>query len=258
MNLKQFPGILALAGLALGASTALADSHEAEPGLTSVWMFTPKTGMGEKFEESVKKHIAYRQEQGDSRDWQMYSVEMGDKMGIYQVRFCCFDWADQDAYQAESAEKEFGDHFNKTVANTVDRMHHYFEENDNDNSQWNSEGTDWQLYGVTSWVLKEGAGAAPEQMRIELSQLAKKNGWDQNWLWLKRVGGKPMLMIASPFENYADMAPPEQDFFEFLVANTELSPEEVGSMFDTFGSGMQSSEYTVWRHRPDLSLPEAD
>ena len=31
---------------------------------------------------------------------------------------------------------------------------------------------------------------------------------------------------------------------------------EEGAMFVSFGAGFSSSDYTVWQHRPDLSLSE--
>ena len=97
-------------------------------------------------------------------------------------------------------------------------------------------------------------------MRKQFSQAAIEHGWgdDYLWIWMNRIGGKPMLMLVSPSRNYADMAPPEQSFFEFMVENTDMDEGDVVKMFETFGDSFESSDYTVWMHRPDLSLSEED
>lgn len=258
MNKRLVGGVTVLAALFAAPFAVLADGHEAEPNLSSVWVFAPKQGMGAEFEAAVKEHVAFREANGDSRAWQMYSVAVGDKIGIYQVRACCFDWADQDAYVAENADKGFGAHFNETVGPYVDHTHHYFDENDWENSAWPDDLDGYQFYGVTTWTWKEDADPAVSEIRKEMSQMAIESGWgDENyWLWHTRVGGKPILMIVSPYKNYADMAPPEKDFVEVLVEHSGKSAEEIGSMFQAFGSGFSSSEYTVWQHRPDLSLAD--
>jgi len=46
-------------------------------------------------------------------------------------------------------------------------------------------------------------------------------------------------------------------FFEVLVS-LFMDEGDVAGMFETFGDGFESSDYTVWMHRPDLSLTEKD
>ena len=65
-----------------------------------------------------------------------------------------------------------------------------------------------------------------------------------------------MIAIVSSYENYADMEPPEQSFFEF--ASEKLGAEEAGAMFSDFGNGFTDSEYTIWVRDESLSSPSAD
>ena len=90
----------------------------------------------------------------------------------------------------------------------------------------------------------------------KMSQAAIENGWDSNWLWLSRIGGKSMMAVATSYENYADMAPPEQSLFEFMTE--KLGAEEAGSMFADFASGYSDSDYTVWKFHPGLSATQDD
>ena len=232
-----------------------AEHHEEDPQppLTEVWMVVPKQGMESEFREAVIADVAYREKMGDSRSWQAYTVALGHNMNVVQFRACCFDWADQDAYRDESREKEFSKNWGENVHQYVDHYHRYLERNDWKNSHW-PEGSDGPYYGVTSWQVKQGAGPASGEARRKMSQVAKKEGWateDRNWLWLMRIGGKPMTMIVSSFENYADMAPPEDSFWEFM--SEQLGEEEAAAVFSDFASGYSDSDYTVWYRDAEMS-----
>ncbi len=258
MKERLTAGLVVAAALLLAPYAALADNHE--PDLSSVWIIAPKKGEAAEFEKALREHAAMREKGGDSRDWQIYSVAVGDHMGIYQVRHCCIDWADEDAYNAENADKGFGEHFQKTVAPHVDSMQHYFERMDMENSYWPNDMGQKPYYGVTSWIWKEDASPEVGEVRKQMSQALMEAGWgeEEPWLWMSRIGGKPMLMIVSPYDSYADMAPPEQNMYEYMLEKSEMTGEEMDAVFATFGAGFASSDYTVWQFRPDLSVGSSD
>ena len=239
---------------------AIAEESEAPPPLSDVWVVAPKTGMVQDFQNAVKEHMAFRAENGDSRQWLTFMPVVGDKMNIFMFRACCYSWADQDAYAAEDGEKGFGAHWNENVDQYVDHYHHYFDRLDWDNSHWPEEGTDGPYYGVVSWDWKEDAPSASGDAHDQMSQLAKDGGWGDKrgpWLWLQQIGGKEVLSLVIPYAGYADMAPPEQSFYEFAVE--ELGSEKkADAMFEKFSSGFASSDYTIWMHREDLSMPGGD
>ena len=239
--------------------TACADHHEEEaaaPTLHDVWLVVPKQGMEQEFFAAVAADTALRIEGGDSREWQIYTVAVGDHPNVVQFRYCCFDWADQDAYDADEEEKGFNDHWNEKIAPLIEHYHRYFEISDMENSHWPEGEGDGPYYGVTTWTDKQGAGPESSAARVKMSQMAINDGWAEsgnNWMWLSRIGGIDKTMIVSSFENFADMAPPEQSFFEFMTET--LGAEEAGKVFSDFGSGFSSSDYTVWLHQPELSIP---
>lgn len=223
--------------------------------LSDVWLVMPKQGMGLQFEDAVRTHMAFRADAGDTRDWETYGVALGRNPMLYQFRVSSINWADQDAYVTEEQEKGLEQNWFANVDQYVDHYHHYMESADYENSNWPADLGQNAYYGVTTWTRKLGAFGPTEEMRTQLSKIAMDGDWEYNWLWLSRIGGEPTLMIVSPYEDFAAMAPPEQQFFDF-VAEKLGSEEEAGKIFAQFGAGFTESSYTVWAHRPDLSSPE--
>ena len=244
--------------LPLGLLAQEEGEDDAPAPLSSVWFIIPKQGMEAEFAVAAAAEITARVAAGETREWQAYRVVVGHNMDAIQYRACCFNWADQDTHEAQDAELGLSASWGANVGPFVDHYHHYFERGDWENSHW-PDGSDGPYYGVTTWYLKEGAGPASDQAMEKMSQLAINDGWanaENSWLWFSRIGGKDALMIVSSFSNYADMAPPEQSFFEFAV--DKLGEEEAGAMFSDFGSGFASSDYTVWVHDENLSTPGDD
>lgn len=245
--------------LPLGLLAQEEGADEAPQPLSDVWIVVPKAGMQAEFTAAAAAEVAAQAEAGSSRSWQAFRPVVGDNLNVVQYRHCCFDWADVDVLVAEDTELGLNDSWNKNVGPYVEHYHHYYERTDWENSHWPTEGTNGPFYGVTGWSMKQGAGPAAGQAKKKMSQLALNDGWadaDNNWLWFSRVGGKPKMAIVSSFENYADMEPPEQSFFEF--ASEKLGEEEAAAVFSDFGNGFTDSEYTIWVRDESLSSPSAD
>ena len=259
--MKKCTWIAFVAALVLPLA-APAEHHE-EPEqpapLSDVWLLVPKQGMAAEFTEAAKKHMAFRAKAGESRSWMAFRPVIGDKMDVVQYRSCCFNYADMDAYIAEDEKLGLSAHWNANVDQYVDHYHHYLDSNDWENSHW-PEDSNGPYYGVTAWTWKEGTGPGPTEVRKKFSQLAKNEGWAEaghNWIWLERIGGKPIIAVVSSFENFADMAPGEQNFFEF-IAEKLGSEKDASEMFMKFGSAFESSDYSVWEYDADLATPSSE
>lgn len=257
--MKNRTWIVTFAALLLPVAVLAQDNPEPPAPLTDVWIMVPKPGMQDEFTAAAKKHIAFRAKAGESRAWLAFRPVIGDNLNVVQFRACCYDYADMDAFVVEGEKLSLGDNWNANVDQYVDHYHHYLERNDWDNSHW-PEGSDGPYYGATSWVWKEGAGPEVDEIRKQISEMAKNGAWAEaghNWLWLERIGGKPVTAVVTSFESYADMAPDEPDFFGF-IAEQMGSAEKAGEMFAKFGAGFESSSYTVWVHDKELSTPTSD
>jgi hypothetical protein len=256
-----FVGMICSAALLMPLSVT-SQEEEGPPGpLSDVWLIVPKAGMDAQFAEAAAAHIQFRVEAGESRTWQAYRVAVGHNVDVIQYRSCCFEWAGLDANEAEDAELGLSANWNENVGQYVDHYHHYLETADWENSHWPfpDDSTAGPYYSVTTWTDKQNRGPASNRARVRLSELAKEHGWTDagnEWLWLTRETGKAMTMIVSSHENYADMAPPEQGFFEFLAE--KIGEEGAGAIFDAFGSGFTDSDHTIWLLDDALSTPESN
>ncbi|NOX52513.1 MAG: hypothetical protein GXP16_18575, partial [Gammaproteobacteria bacterium] len=216
-----------VAGLVLfiTSSTLWADQAKetailAPASLNDVWIMAPKQGMQEQFEAAVREHVKFRVKAGDSRAWQVYSATIGGKTPRYQLRYCCFNWDEQDSYAAEDLKRGYSVDWNANVNQYVDQYEHYLEIAEWDNSHWPEGMGQYMYYGVTTWELKRGVGSGPDEARKQISQIALTKGWadaGNRWLWHSRIGGTPTLMLIEPFKDYADMAPSQASLIDYLA-----------------------------------------
>jgi hypothetical protein len=235
---------------------------EDEPGpLAEMWMVTVKNGYLGNFQEALKEHSAFRAEHGDPWKWQVYASVVGKNLDQIAIRHCCVNWADVDSYeQWNRGNPEVTRHWFETVGPHVEKVEHYFEQIEWDESNWNAAAGSNRLFGVTEWTIKGGYAADFAASREKMSQIAINQGWataGKNWLWAKTIGGRETQSIVIPYNNYAAMAPGEESFYAFLAKHLG-SEEAAGELLKTFSSATWGSEYTVWEHRPDLSMGKDD
>lgn len=233
------------------AIPALCVAEDKPPQVISdSWTMVPKEGHQMELEEAMKAHMAYREEKGDSRHWDTYVPVTGDDLNRYVVRSCCRPWAEQDSYSKWSYENA-SKHFNETVHPHVKKYMHNFGIVDTENSNW-GENVEANFVGVTYWQVKQGKGSQSSEAIKQMSKLAKENNWPSNWSWSYPVGGSQAVILATPFKNFADMAPMEENFYQFAMKH--LEEKEVEEMFEKFNGSYSGSDYTIWRHRKDLSM----
>ncbi len=112
---------------------------EDEPGpLAELWLVTVKNGYLGNFEEAFKKHTAIRTEHGDPWKWRVYTTVVGEDLNQIAIRYCCVNWADVDSYeQWNRSNPDVTSHWYEVVAPHVEKLEHYFQQIDHENSHWN-------------------------------------------------------------------------------------------------------------------------
>lgn len=248
--------IVAAAFLALGG-TALAQEGPAG-SMAEFWTVHVSGDSTAAFEQAIQAHMQLRKDHEDPFHWETFTPITGDDMFVYSFRSCCHAWAEFDAYEAWAGEHaEVEANWNETVHPHVSSYEHGFSEIDMAHSNWPSdEEGPIKFVGVTSFKLKPGGRQQFQATLAELSQIALNNGWadEHNWAWAMIVNGKPTVNLVFPFKDYADMAPPEQSFFEFLSERLG-SDEAAAAKLAGFSESTYGSTYQIYRHRPELSTP---
>lgn len=235
-------------------------AEESPPPLAELWMMSYKTGHGSSFYAALEEHMKFRSEQGDPRNWQAYSPVLGDDLGRVAVRYCCFEWQDQDSYRDWSQQaQKVSDHFDEHVLPHVEKFEHYFESIDWKNSHWVEASGEYRLFAVNQFNLKPGQAAEFDAARDKLSQIAINQGWatdEHSWLWATTIGGKPQESIIIPHRNFASMGGEQDSFTRFLA--DQLGEDAAAAVLKQFSDATWSSSYQIWALLDDLSMANGD
>ncbi|MBY5979591.1 hypothetical protein [Ferrimonas balearica] len=236
--------------LLLPLSVLAADKPD---NLAEMWVITPKVGEAGKFEEALKRHVAYRKDKGDSREWRVYIPTLGNNLNYYVIRSCCSNWAEVDSYLAWQTKNKTGEHWRDNVSPLIASVGHNFAEVDMANSRWPEGDSGFQYFGVTRYSVKAGEGAGTEADKAALSENAKAMNWPYHWAWSWNVGGKPTLNLVVPYTNYAGMADPDPGFAASLAKHMG-DEDKAKALLESWSSHFSGTEYQLYRLRMDLSL----
>jgi hypothetical protein len=243
--------------LLLPAAATLA---EGPPPLAEMWLVTPKAGQSSEFRKALAEHMAFRSEHGDPREWQAYTPLLGDNLSQVAIRFCCFNWADQDGYTVwGSSADTIQDHFNEHVAPLTEKWEHYFESLDWGNSHWADSARSATYYAVTEFNIKPGSGPDFDEARDAMSQIALNQGWaadNRSWLWASTIGGGQRESVIIPHDNFASFDRGEEDFSSFL--SRHLGAEKAAELMKQFASASVSTHFQIWKHQSELSMSTDD
>ena len=250
-------GVLAALALLLPAA---GQADEAPPPLSAMWIITPKEGHDAEFRKALAEHMAFRSEHGDPRTWEVYTPVLGDELDRYAIRFCCFNWADQDSYEAwMDGHSEIRDHLQANLSPHTGKVAHYFESIDWADSHWVDSDTSYRFFAVTEFNIKPGKGLDFTKARSKMSQIALNQGWatdSRPWIWASVVGGKPVESIIIPHLNYASFDRGEETFINFL--SRQLGEESAAELVNEFAETAWSTDFQIWAYQADLSMSKED
>jgi hypothetical protein len=260
MNKRPAKFVLSLLAVLIFTAPILANAQDAPPPLTEMWLVTPKAGHQAEFKKGLAAHMAFRSEHGDPRSWQSYTPLLGDNLSQVAIRYCCFEWADQDAYREWSDQaEEISAHFAENVAPHAENWEHYFEASDFKNSHWVEENGPYKFFAVTDFKIKQGHSREFDDARDKMSQIALDQGWatnDRSWLWTTTIGGPPQEGIVIPYKNFAAMDRDEDSFYRFL--SKHMGDEAAAALLQQFSTAAKSSHFQIWEHQEEYSMSSDD
>jgi len=239
---------------------AVALSADAPPPLAEIWYVTSKAGHDAELRKAMGEHMAFRSEHGDPRTWEVYTPILGEDLNRYAIRFCCFNWADQDSYRAwQAGATEINEHYNKHVVPHTEKAARYFESIDWANSHWVEAASSYKFIAVTEFNIKPGSGQDFDAARDSMSQIALNQGWatdDHPWLWASTIGGKLQESVIIPHENFASFERGQENFMSFL--SRHMGSEAAAKLGKQFSEASWSTEFQIWEQQDDLSMSKSD
>lgn len=260
-NKALFRALCFLVLLSVATPAVVVAQESPPPPLAEMWVFTLKSGHSNEFFAGLKAHMAFRGEHGDPRAWLSYTPLLGDRLDRIAARYCCFAWADADAYrQWEAGNPEVQAHFDEHVAPHVESVEHDFEAMDWVNSHWSEAKGPYQLFAVTEFSVDPAGAGEFDAVREKMSQIAIEQGWasdDHVWLWASSIGGAPRHSIIVPHRNFASLDNAGETFAQFL-ANQLGSAEAAAELMGRFRAATTGSDFQIWEYRAELSMPERD
>ncbi len=245
-------------GLSLSLAMLLSPVFAQESNPKSIadnWIMVAKDGQQEKFEAAFVEHLKFRKKHGDPRQWHVYTPTVGDDLNHYVVRSCCMSWGDFDDYSKWGTKNKIGEHFRKNVGKYVASYKHHLVKLDFENSHWPENTPPHKYYGVVTYSPRMGHAKDIQDGIKTIGKEAKAMKWDRLWMWGWRVGGEGALSLVFPFENFDAMKPPKVSFMENF-AKQYGGEEKASAFFKKWGKSFKTTDYTIYRHRPELSMSE--
>ncbi len=257
MNMKSMKYALSILATLFFTAPVVTLADDAPPPLAEMWTLSPKADHGSELWKALGEHLAFRAEHGDPRAWQGYTPLLGDDLSRLGARYCCFNWADVDAYREWSDNNpQVGEHFRDNVAPHVEKTEHYFEKLDWGNSHWTTEHGPYKLFAVTEFKIKPGHAADFDIAREKMSQIALNQGWASDshvWLWSSTIGGEANESIIIPHRNFASMDREEESFFQFLSRHMD-SEDAARELMQKFSNASSDTYYQIWEHQEEISM----
>ncbi|WP_371378956.1 hypothetical protein [Thalassotalea aquiviva] len=239
--------------LALFCLSGISFAEDAKPkSLADSWIVVPNAGQSEQFEAALKKHLTFRKQQGDTRQWHTYTPVIGKNLNYYVIRSCCTAWNDVDAYKQWGDDKEVGKHWMKNVDKFVQSYQHTYNRLDFENSKWD-DTKKYNYFGVNRMTPIPGKGSEIRKYKKAISDNAKAMNWPFSWSWSWEIGGDENLILVFPYESYADMTPPEKPFATALGEHMK-DKDKAMEILKNWSSSFSHTTYTVYAHREELSM----
>lgn len=207
------------------------------------------------FEAALKAHMAFRVEDGDPRNWQVYEPVTGDDLNYYVVRYCCTTYEGMDEYAEWYNKSDSIKDFFENVDGYVDSYKHQWFKQDRKNSNW-IDNDGYKFFGVVSINVKPNKWDTFGKALKKLSQIGIENEWPHSWAWSYPVDGDGGVSLVFPFENFADMETPDETFYQFIYKHSKK--KKADKLFADYRNGIASSNYRVYAHNKKLSMPKKE
>lgn len=221
--------------------------------ISTAWFVWPTAGKTQQFEKALREHAAWRKQAGEGFTWKIYQPTVGDDLAHYVVFSGNHAWADFDGNQKWSVDSNASDAFNRNVGPFVDRVSHYFYEDQDEISHWTATGQ-FPMYEVTRMKIAPGQYGSFRAAVGRAREAAVAQKFGGNWLLRSVTGGVDDMTLVIPYSSYASMAGPSPNFMQ-MMAKHMGGQEKAAQALTAIQSAIEAGDTTVYMFRQDLSTP---
>lgn len=232
---------------------ALPVAAQEEPGtITRATWWTVKAGMGEQFEEGLKRHNDFHRQQNDPVRLNTFEILTGERAGQYIRVTGGHHWADFDAEEQNAAADAADSAVNLDpyIASGIPRIYNFLP----NLSRPRPGGGPSPMAALITFRLK-GGRSVPKFMNAisKVNAAARKTNWPVHTFWYVLVNGgeHPTFVLGLPEENWAGFASPEKSLAVML--EDAHGRQEAEMILATFDKTIKSQRSEIVRYRPDLS-----
>ena len=248
--------MLGMVCLLIAGIAGIAGAQEGPGTVGRIYTFKVKAGMEQQFEDAVKEHFQWRQQQGDPWTWMAFTIETGEKSGQYGFVSSGHHWADFDAYDAEFREVVTAN-FRLTVWDYVESYENIITESLPDFSKPPGDDFDFRMAQIFHYNLKY------DQVRNFTNAIAKINKalvkaeWPAHYSWSTLVNGGPgpVYTLVVYHDSWASMQEPDTSFP--AVLEHTYGRLDADAIMSTISDAVWNVESWMARLRPDLSYVPA-
>lgn len=236
---------------------ALPALAQEKPGnVGRVFVFQPKPGMAQQYEEGRKRHMDWHRKQNDTWTWETWQVETGEAVGAYLTITFGHNWKDFDEWEAKLGKADAADaaaNLSPYIAGESNGLWIYRAEVSRPPE---GQGPS-KMAEVIHFTVKLDAEAEFNYLMRKFHEAIGKTNWPAHYLWyaLANGGEHPHYVLVLPRNSWAEMAPQEVSFGAML--EKAYGRQEAESLLGSLGKSVRREWSETIIHRPDLSYRPA-
>ena len=248
--------LLAIASLLVSPLASFADHHEQRGLLDKVWTFVPKNGSELQFQKAFAEHAQWRRDNKDPWRRDVYVEVDGPEVGARHARSSDHHWSDFDAYDASAFSAKASAHWNTNVAPHLADIRCTIAKYLPDISNWTEDAPEYRLFQLHRTRVRIGQMQKYIAAVGAIAKVLKDAKWPYHWGFHEFVSGPaPTVLLVLPSMKWADMADPKPDLWETMAG--AVGEEKSAQMWADLDATIESTEVTIVRHLPDLTVMAA-
>ena len=219
--------------------------------LATIYEMTPRIGHVSATMEALAEHSAWRAENGDPWNWDIFQVVSGDKYGTFYARSGQHMWADFDSYALDGALQ----HFEQTVSPHLASESNIMTSGDTTHVNMPEWGAEAPYYWLVDYYIVPGEYETFMKAVGLFHEAITESGHPSYYYFAGVVtGGDGVdVQLAMPAQSMADFAPAEGESMDEML-NDYFKEVGMDAIQEMFSKSVEDTRSRIIVRRDDLSV----